>query len=162
MTVKLTLDAGALELLFKHLGSDFTLKIRQAALEEVAGRTVHAITTKEVQKAVEEATKNEIAQLVTTRKIEDRPWGHKTIIELKDSFKKLIKSTAQSEITVALDKIFDSDELSDKLQERINSRANFLKGKISEKIAKELNEATKVYIESEVNRRLREISKNIS
>ena len=162
MTVKLTLDAGALELLFNTLGTDFILKIRQAALEDVAGRTVHAIITKEVRKAVDEATRDEIAKLVTTKKVARRVWGSpSTVIELKEEIAKLIASTAQSEIYTILNKIFDSDELTLKLQGRIDQRVDSLKRTINEKVTKEINEATEQYIVSEVNRRIKEIANKV-
>lgn len=159
MAVKITFDVEALKLLFDTLGEDFILNIRQATLEEVAGRTVHAITTKEVEKAVEAATVKELNRYLSSEKIEDRPWGMKTVPEVKEWFTKRIATIAKAEVAKIINSMIDRDEMFERAKELIEYHSKVLVSQVEKLIEKNLNETL---INTEVNRRLKEISTTIA
>ena len=159
MTTKITLDADALELLFKTLGPDFILKIRQATLEEVAGRTVNRITTAEVKKCVEATTMAELNKYIEPVKVKSSWSGYDTVPQLKESAKKLITSTAKAEVEKLINDAFDRDEIKKKMESLITYHADVLKSQVERYIKENMNETL---INTEVSRRLREIAAGIA
>lgn len=159
MTVKLTLDAKALQLLFETLGQDFILKIRQSTLEEVAGRTIHAIATEEIQNAIEVATIKELKRYITSKKIEDKPWGMKTVPEVNEWFMKRISLIASAEVEKSINSMINRDEMFERAKNLIEYHSKVLLSQVEELIKKNLNETL---VKTEVNRRLGEISASIA
>jgi hypothetical protein len=160
MSTKITLDAQALEALFKILGPEFLLQIKQGVLEEVAKRTIGAVATEEVEKTVEAVSKEELRKVLEPVVVKnDRSWwGDKTYAELKKTFKEKLDSHVKAEVESMINESIDRKAMEKRADELIKYHSEVLKAHIERTIEGNLNETI---INTMIDRRIREIADSI-
>lgn len=139
MSVKLTLDASALQYLMEHLGEDFVLQIKQAVLEETARRTIHSVATNEVKRAMEEVARDELKKVMEPVTKSSGYWN-KPIWSLKEEFRKLLTSQVKSEINEIVDDKVKEAALEKMIADRVQAWADHIEVLIDRKLNENLNE----------------------
>jgi hypothetical protein len=157
MSTKITLDAQALETLFKILGPDFVIQIKQGVLEEVAKRTIGAVATNEVKKTVEVAAKEELRKVLEPVVMKDSSswWGDRTYAELKKTFKDKLDLHVKAEVETMINESIDRKAMEEEAKKLVEYHSDVLKAYVERIIKENLNETI---VNNMVNKRINEIA----